>query len=195
MKNGIFKHLLLLALPASGKSEVRKVLHLMEELPGIIPGTRKDRMHIGEMAQLDDFPYVHMMRRIDAELEETGLRPIFFPHPDLPFFEPRISWLVLIHLLNEDYEMILTGQKYPLDNCAKLLLDRFNAAWGKLKARQIFQKIGSEDPEKFNELCQRLEKDSRDTLEGKNAQVPETPEGKTIIIEFARGGKVGAPYK
>ena len=53
---------LLLALPASGKSEVRRYLN------HLTPEQRSGDFHLGPTVQLDDFPYVHMMRRIDDEL-------------------------------------------------------------------------------------------------------------------------------
>lgn len=63
MENNVFKVVLLQALPASGKSEVRNFMANIE------PERLKKEFHIGENLQLDDFPYVHMMRRIDNELE------------------------------------------------------------------------------------------------------------------------------
>lgn len=62
MKNNVFKVVLLQALPASGKSEVRNFMAHVE------PERLQNEFHIGENLQLDDFPYVHMMRRIDEEL-------------------------------------------------------------------------------------------------------------------------------
>ena len=79
MENNVFKVVLLQALPASGKSEVRNFMANIE------PERLKKEFHIGENLQLDDFPYVHMMRRIDrpdssirarspSSTEETGAR-------------------------------------------------------------------------------------------------------------------------
>ena len=56
MENNVFKVVLLQALPASGKSEVRNFMANIE------PERLKQEFHIGENLQLDDFPYVHMMR-------------------------------------------------------------------------------------------------------------------------------------
>ena len=63
MENNVFKVFLLQALPASGKSEVRNFMENSE------PERLKQECHIGENLQLDDCPYVHMMRRIDNELQ------------------------------------------------------------------------------------------------------------------------------
>ena len=70
MKN-VFDIILLIALPASGKSEVRRLLKNIDE------NELKRDFHIGKNLQLDDFPYVHMMRRIDDELEKMGTKRIF----------------------------------------------------------------------------------------------------------------------
>ena len=67
MKNNVFKVVLLQALPASGKSEVRNFMAHVE------PERLQNEFHIGENLQLDDFPYVHMMRRIDEELAKQVL--------------------------------------------------------------------------------------------------------------------------
>ena len=66
MENKVFKVVLLQALPASGKSEVRNFMANVE------PERLQNEFHIGENLQLDDFPYVHMMRRIDNELQAMG---------------------------------------------------------------------------------------------------------------------------
>src|SRR5512142_659313 len=88
--------LLLLALPASGKSEVRRYLaHLS-------PEQARDDFHMGPTVQLDDFPYVHLMRRIDDELAAIAHRRLFFQSPDRPYQSP-LDWGTLIELVNEDY--------------------------------------------------------------------------------------------
>ncbi|MBP3539599.1 MAG: hypothetical protein J6J62_07120, partial [Oscillospiraceae bacterium] len=99
MKNNVFKVVLLQALPASGKSEVRNFMANVE------PQRLQDEFHIGENLQLDDFPYVHMMRRIDNELEAMGEARIFYPG-EAPFIDGR-DWGTLCNLLNEDYHDLM----------------------------------------------------------------------------------------
>ena len=82
MENNVFKVVLLQALPASGKSEVRNFMANIE------PERLKKEFHIGENLQLDDFPYVHMMRRIDNELEAMGQARLFYPGEE-PFIDGR----------------------------------------------------------------------------------------------------------
>ena len=93
MKNNVFKVVLLQALPASGKSEVRNFMAHVE------PERLQNEFHIGENLQLDDFPYVHMMRRIDNELLAMGEARIFYPGEE-PFIDGR-DWGTLCALLNE----------------------------------------------------------------------------------------------
>src|SRR6185295_16012024 len=84
--------LLLLALPASGKSEIRR--YLAHQTP---ERSRAD-FHLGDTVQLDDYPYVHMMRRVSQELRKRGADGIFFDSDDLPMKEP-LDWGVLIQLV------------------------------------------------------------------------------------------------
>lgn len=182
----ILENLLLLALPASGKSEVRKFLSTMD------PAIRKNKLFIGEMVQLDDFPYVHMMRRIDDELRELGERTLFFESPDKPFLE-GLSWGILIHLMNEDYANFLVKKPLPTARCAEHLLHRIDEGRRKMGASPVFYRDGKPilPEDKWNILTGRLEKECA----GMNKHLsdyPDTMEGKTLVIEFARGGPDGA---
>ena len=81
--------LLLLALPASGKSEARRYL------ANLSPEQCHDQFGLGHTVQLDDFPYVHIMRRVSDELTARGHEGMFFISPALPFRDP-VDWLTLI---------------------------------------------------------------------------------------------------
>ena len=120
MENNVFKVVLLQALPASGKSEVRNFMANIE------PERLKKEFHIGENLQLDDFPYVHMMRRIDNELEAMGQARLFYPGEE-PFIDGR-DWGTLCCLLNEDYHDLLNRNVQKPDSCAQLLFDRYDRA-------------------------------------------------------------------
>ena len=120
MKNNVFKVVLLQALPASGKSEVRNFMAHVE------PGRLQEEFHIGENLQLDDFPYVHMMRRIDNELQAMGQERVFYPGEE-PFKDGR-DWGTLCNLLNEDYHDLMNRNVIKTDSAAKLLFDRLDRA-------------------------------------------------------------------
>ena len=174
--------LLLLALPASGKSEVRRYLaHLT-------PEQCRDDFHLGPTAQLDDYPYVHMMRRVSQELRQRGSDGLFFDSDDLPMKEP-LDWGTLIELLNEDYDDLVNRRRAAPASAAEWLLDRFDAARRKVGATPAFGRLA---PALRKELVAALEPESRQLLQEKNDGIPDSLAGKTVVFEFARGGPDGA---
>ncbi|MCL5773896.1 MAG: hypothetical protein M1536_05890 [Firmicutes bacterium] len=181
--NKVFDSLLLLALPASGKSEIRKYLAQVDHQKSI------EDFHIGKTVQLDDFPYVHLMRRIDEELKKTGEKSVFFHSPDKPFMDP-VTWGVLIHLLNEDYDDLLVKKQIPLDNCSVYLLKRIDNARRLLGVKPLFFEGDKPflDGVKWKAFTSALEEDARDIVVKKMKEYPDTLDGKTVVIEFARGG-------
>jgi hypothetical protein len=175
---------LLTALPASGKSEVRRYL------ASLTPEQCRDEMHLGPTVQLDDYPYVHMMRRISQELRRRGQDGVFFDSDDLPMKEPR-DWGTLIELLNEDFDdLVKRHRPAPAPGTAAgWLFDRFDAARRKVGARPA---LGQLDPELRAELARALEEESAQLLRDKNEGIPDSLHGRTIVIEFARGGPAQA---
>ena len=146
--------------------------------------------------QLDDYPYVHLMRRVSQELRKLGQDGVFFDSDDLPMKEPR-DWGTLIELLNEDFDDLVAAprgaeagrRRLP---AAEWLLDRFDAARRKVGARPAF---GQLDPAVRAELVAKaLEAECAELLRDKNAGIPDTLEGSTVVIEFARGGPDGATH-
>jgi len=175
--------LLLLALPASGKSEARRYL------ASLSPDECRDQFGIGPTVQLDDFPYVHIMRRISDELTQRGEPGAFFLSPALPFREPR-DWGTLIELMNEDYADLVTARRQQPPLAAEWLFDRFDAARRKVGAEAVLEKL---DPELRQAVAEALEVECRALVETKNAEIPHTLAGKTVVIEFARGGADASP--
>jgi hypothetical protein len=174
--------LLLLALPASGKSEVRKYLSTLSA-----DQCQRD-FGMGPTVQLDDFPYVHLFRRIDEELLKMGQRPMFFHTPDRPFSDP-IEWGTLIELLNEDYADLRAGTVAVPPSAAYHLFDRFERARKRVGGKE---KLSALNPEVQEMLAAALEREAGDLLRDKTKEYPDSLEGKTIVIEFARGGAAGA---
>lgn len=177
----VFKTVLLMALPASGKSEVRNFMANVE------PERLKEEFHIGENLQLDDFPYVHMMRRIDDELQAIGESRVFYPGEE-PFIDGR-DWGTLCALLNEDYLDLLNRNVVRTDSAAKLLFARYERA---AAAAGIPSRLGALKKETVEYLAGKLEAEAREMLDAKHAGYPESFEDKTIIIECARGGPDGS---
>jgi hypothetical protein len=178
----ILETVLLLALPASGKSEVRRYLAHLDA------GECRRDFHMGPTVQLDDFPYVHMMRRVDDELAARGAARAFFAAPDQPYQDAR-DWGTLIQLINEDYDDLVARKKHAVPSAAQLLFDRLDAASRKvgLPARLAALPAGLRA-----EIAAALEEESRRMLDEKEASYPETLAGRTLVIEFARGGPDGA---
>jgi hypothetical protein len=178
----ILKTLLLLALPASGKSEVRRYLgHLS-------PERCRDELHLGPTVQLDDFPYVHLMRRIDDELAALGRPRVYFHAADRPMQDAR-DWGTLIALVNEDHADLVAKRPHAPASAASLLIDRLEAAAASVG---IAPRLARLAPGDRRAIEGRLEAEARAQLDEKIAGYPDTLEGKTLVVEFARGGPDGA---
>ncbi len=176
--------LLLVALPASGKSEVRRYL------AGLTPDQCRDEMHLGPTVQLDDYPYVHMMRRISQELRQRGQDGVFFDSDELPMKDAR-DWGTLVELLNEDFADLEQRRRTTLDgsSAAAWLLARFDAARRKIGIRPALGQLG---PALRDEIARALEAESAGLLHDRNAGLPDSLRGRTVVIEMARGGPDGA---
>ncbi|MBI4051917.1 MAG: hypothetical protein HY400_05370 [Elusimicrobia bacterium] len=182
MMKDILDTLLLLALPASGKSEIRRYLQsLTSEV------CRRD-FHLGSTIQLDDYPYVHIMRRIDDELVASGEERIYFQAPDRPF-RNSLNWGVLIQLINEDYADILGQRKRNPSSAAMDLFERLDAASASVGAKVFFRELPKIIQEK---LAVVLESEARKMLHERQTHSLSSLEGCTVVIEFARGGPEGA---
>ncbi|MCL1693391.1 MAG: hypothetical protein M3096_06895 [Actinomycetia bacterium] len=173
--------LLLLALPASGKSELRRYLAHLE------PEIAETDLHLGPTVQLDDYPYVHLMRRIGQELQAMGEPPIFFRDDATPFAEPR-DWGTLVHLVNEDYQLLGISPERPR-SAAGWLFDRIDRARLAVGAAPDLGRI---DASVRDRLEQALESEVGEAWEELAVVAASWREGDTVIIEFARGGPDGA---
>src|SRR5436190_18495095 len=126
--------LLLLALPASGKSEVRRYL------ASLSPDACRKDFHLGETVQLDDYPYVHFMRRISQELRSRGADGVFFDSDELPMKQP-LDWGTLVELLNEDFADVTRAHRVNPASPAEWLLERFDAARRRVAAEPAFARL------------------------------------------------------
>ncbi len=174
----ILDTVLLLALPASGKSEVRRYL-------ASVPAEKcVSDFHIGETVQLDDYPYVHFMRCIDDAMRKTRHAGIFFHAANRPFKDPR-DWLTLIELLNEDYAALKCGMRMTVKDPYTHLLGRIEAAASRAGAPARLSFL----PDRLIEKMRPdLEPEAEKIIEDLEKAKPDTLDGKTIVIEFARGG-------
>ena len=169
---------LLLALPASGKSEVRTYLdHVSDDV-------RRRDFRMNPSVQLDDFPYVHFMRRVDDELVRLGKPRVYFRSSDAPFIDPR-GWGMLIECLNEDVDDLRARRVAAPPAPGAHLLHRLEEAAAKVGAGAIF---GGLDARTRGAVASALDAEAAKHLTDKHANYPATLEGKTLVIEFARGG-------
>ena len=178
----IFKTILLFALPASGKSEVRNFMTNMD------PDRLRDDFHIGANLQLDDFPYVHFMRLIDNALEDMGEKRLFYVSDDLPYFDDR-DWGTLTHLLNEDYDNMKAKRRLNTESYAMELFSRIDRAGAKVGFEPRIALLSDEIIEKLADL---LEEDARAIVDGLESQYTDEFDDRTVIIECARGGPDGS---
>lgn len=183
--------LLLLALPASGKSELRRYLASLD------PAAAMADLRLGPTVQLDDYPYVHMMRRIAEEVVTAGETPVFFSSNDEPFLDPG-EWGTLMHLLNQDYaDLADPPPAPPAGTAAQWLFSRIDRARVLAGLEPAIEGLA---PMTQKRLANALEQEARTVFDDKRAAVPASLEGKTVVIEFARGGPEGsslplpAPY-
>ncbi|KAG9395443.1 hypothetical protein J8273_3010 [Carpediemonas membranifera] len=191
--------LLLCALPASGKSETRKFLS------SLAPEDLRTSFKIAQTVQLDDYPYVDVMKKVDAALESiigTARARMFYPHPDELFFHKE-DWETLIHLLNEDYDDLIDRPARPEVDSGRWMCERLDRAREKTGAYQTWGEGQASEggratrilslPEGVLEQLYAVLRPTTDVLmREKYDCFPETLEDKTVVIEFARGGSQGS---
>ena len=175
----VFDVVLLLALPASGKSEVRNFMAHMD------PEVLAKDFHIGQTLQLDDFPYVFLMDRIDGELAKMGHEPLFRSPTG------SLGNGVLIKLLNQDYYSLVSDDRSRPESYAKLMFERFDKACEEVGDST---RTTSLEPEVREKVMAAVEEDCRHQFDERLSFYPDDSviEGKTIMIEMARGGSDGA---
>jgi hypothetical protein len=143
---------------------------------------------MGPTVQLDDYPYVHLMRRCDDELASAGGQRVFFHGGERPFRDAR-DWGTLIELLNQDYDDLVTRRVFSPASAAEWLFDRVDAA---AATAGIDPRLAQLPAAARGILRSRLEPEARALLAGKQAGYPDTLGGRTLVIEFARGGAEGS---
>lgn len=181
MKN-VFDVILLTALPASGKSEIRNFMAHME------PADLQKNFHIGQSLQLDDFPYVVFMQKIDIELDKLGL-PHFCSIPNGGTFIDGRTYGVLTRLLSEDYHDLQNRVIVKTDRPAEYMFRRIDRARELVGMEPTLSMYPADIKAK---LIAAMNKEAEQVIAEKNAQYPSSFENKTVIIECARGGKQGS---
>lgn len=174
--------LLLLGLPASGKSEIRRYL------AGLDPDRARVEFRLGPQVHLDDYPYVHLMRLISRELRRRRAHPVFFATEAEPLLDPG-DWLTLTALLDEDHAALAEPPAaVPEGHAARALLDRLDRARAAAGLPAPFAAL---PPGDRAALEAALEEDAAAHLESLARSLPETLAGHTVVIELSRGASPG----
>jgi hypothetical protein len=177
-----FDTVLLLALPASGKSEVRRyMMHIDKE-------KRIEQFHLADTVQLDDYPYVEFMRETDDALVEIGEERRFFKAADQGFHHGQ-EWGTLMKLVSEDYKVIKNPSLPAPTAEPELLFSRIDAARAKVGLSPAFASLSDESRKRLAELMRKKVEWVVNELFSRR---PASLEGKTVVIEFARGGPQGS---
>jgi hypothetical protein len=172
---------LLIALPASGKSEVRKYLR---NLP------REDRVrdfHVSDTAQLDDFPYVAFLAKVDMAREAMGLPRAFYEYENGRFIVQE-DWGLLLRLVSDDYHILKNDLPTPAADC-EALFDRIDGHRRDLGCPEVFSVM---EPAQRRELAERMQSGMEFLIEEQWGRREGSVAGKTIVMECARGGADGA---
>ncbi len=181
------------SLPASGKSESRRYLKSLKK-------EDTEKFHLGETStQVDDYPYVDAMRKIDDAANKVLGFSVFFDNESTMFYS-SYDWGTLVYMINDDYFDIKKcnphiPSQYENDP-VEWLFNRYDVAavkTGHLPARffDIKKKVGEE---KFNEFKKECLPFCQTLLKEKYANIPTSLEGKTIVFEFSRGGSKGSTF-
>ena len=173
--------LLLLALPASGKSELRRYLATVD------PEVAAQDFGLGPTVQLDDYPYVHLMRRVSEEVRRLDAPPVFFAAHDQPFLDGR-DWATLIALVNEDYAALGTAPGVA-NRPTAWLVDRFDRAGS---VAGIEPRLGGLPRAVLDAMALELDDEVASFARERTATLASYEPGtSTVVIEFARGGPEG----
>jgi len=171
----------LLGLPAAGKSELRRYLAHLD------PAVARRDFRLCPPLHLDDYPYVHLMRRVSAELRHLGADSVFFDAPDLPFRDRR-DWATLTLLLADDVAA-LGGELPDGGSAGEWLLRRFDGA---AIAAGIGARFDHLDPPARRALAFALDEDAGTFRRDRSAMLRGWDGSQTVLIEMARGGPEGA---
>jgi hypothetical protein len=128
------------------------------------------------------------MRRVDDELARLKKPRRYFKAPDRGFIT-ALDWGTLIELVNEDHADLVARRVTETKSAASLMLDRLDAASVKVGAPA---RMAGLEPATRQAVADALEKEARALLDEKHANYPASLDGRTLVIEFARGGPQGS---
>lgn len=104
----LFKKIILLGRPASGKSEI---INYIKKTPD---KEREERFHIGKLKEIDDFPMLWTWFEEDDILEKVFNKPRLHSTSD-GYFKEKYLWHLLIERISLDYKKAARDMKEKLD--------------------------------------------------------------------------------
>jgi len=125
---------------------------------------------------------------VDESLEALG-QPRHFYKGANDGFAHGYDWGMLLHLVNEDYARLRDRSIPTPEPKAEVLFERIDRARRGVDGEVFFAGL---DDGLRKELAARLEGEAVRLGEELFSNRPDDLEGKTIVIEFARGGPQGA---
>ena len=192
-ENKVLPILMFCALPASGKSESRRFFKSLKK-------EEMAQFHLGDSTtQVDDYPYVDALEKIDVFCRET-LGTTIFKDPNTRLFLYSYEWGTLTYLINDDYlDIKKLDNKIPKEyeeDPVKWLFKRYDDASEKTgKIPRRFEELEKKtDKAKFEEFKKKCFDLCNNLLHDKYNNIPNSLEGKTIIFEFSRGGAKGSKF-
>jgi hypothetical protein len=110
----IFKKIILLGRPASGKSEVINFLKNSK------PEIRAEKFHVGKIVEIDDFPMLWTWFEEDDILEKVFNKPRLHSTSD-GYFLHEYLWQLLIERISLDYKKSFRDLKDENDKITRLI--------------------------------------------------------------------------
>jgi len=174
--------LIMTGLPACGKDELGRYIGGLKE-------KALSELHLHpNIVRLDDFPYVHIMGRIDKERHGRDKQGLYFWDNTGRFRDP-IDWGTLIHLINFEWADLCAGEECGPDSdkpagvhiLERLHAARLNASNGK------FCPLCSLDKNERQSLADAINGDAEEIL-GKLKKLSQIErENRTVMIQLSRG--------
>lgn len=110
----LFKKIILLGRPASGKSEVINYLKLTPD------ESRKTRFRMGKLVEIDDFPMLWTWFEEDDILEKKFGKPRLHSTPDA-YFKEEYLWHLLIERISLEYRKSMRDLGAKAENITHLI--------------------------------------------------------------------------
>ena len=165
----------------AGKSEVRKYLR---NLP------REDRVrdfHVSDQAQLDDFPYVSFLGKLDEQLEALGQERAFYKAKN-DRFKVLSDWGLLLRLVSDDYHLLKNDLPTPSAD-PLVVFERVDGHRRDMGAPEVFSVL---DDRVRAQLAAAVQPAMDHLMSEQWGRREGTVAGKTTVMECARGGPDGA---